>query len=484
MLKILLAKEFLENIKNYRFVIAFLLTVIIIPTGFYINVNKYMTDKQHYDETLRLYDDNHKVVLDVMSRGAAAFRPPSHMNLLANGVEHLLPTSIKTYGFIQKTGARTQFINNRTIDSPFSFLYGQLDMTYISTVIIAVLAMLFSFNSIAGEKENHSLAQMMSYPIYRSSIIIAKMLANFLVLATVFIIAVVLGIFIIIGVGFPLFSESQNLIRFLIGMFVTLIFIFTFLNLGLCISTLCKNTVISIIILISCWICFLMILPKGSVIIAKIIKPVKSRQVINMEKNQIRIQNKKNLDQALDNLVESSSQLRNLTLNQFRNNLKNGHPTAQTYVEQQQQLTDDFNDELQTDLNRIEIPYRTQRNSQTILAKTIARFSPVSCFVHLMTELAGTGLLEYQQWLATDSQFGQLLYDEIASKHEKGYRFRNLSTSGFNGDYDAQLSKFIPSQLNLSDIIKNVWIDFILLIFYGFLFFVISYVVFLKYDVR
>ena len=43
MLKILLAKEFLENIKNYRFVIAFLLTVIIIPTGFYINVNKYMT---------------------------------------------------------------------------------------------------------------------------------------------------------------------------------------------------------------------------------------------------------------------------------------------------------------------------------------------------------------------------------------------------------------------------------------------------------
>ena len=227
-----------------------------------------------------------------------------------------------------------------------------------------------------------------------------------------------------------------------------------------------------------------MILPKGSVIIAKIIKPVKSRQVINMEKNQIRIQNKKDLDQVLDDLDESSSQLRTLTINQFRNNLKNGHPTAQTYVEQQQQFSDNFNDELQTDLNRIETLYRTQRNSQTTLAKTFARFSPVSCFVHLMTELAGTGLLEYQQWLATDSQFRQLLYDEIASKHEKGYRFRNLSNSGFNGDYYAELSKFIPSQLNLSDILKNVWLDFILLIFYGFLFFVISYVVFLKYDVR
>jgi ABC-type transport system involved in multi-copper enzyme maturation permease subunit len=478
MFKILLKKEILENIKNYRFVIALLLTLMIIPTGFYINVKKSMADKQHYNETLRLYNDNHKVVQDVMSRGAATFRPPSDMNLLSNGVEHLLPTAIKTFGFIQNTGARTKFINNRTMDSPFAFLYGRLDMTYTGTVIMAVLAMFFSFNSITGEKESRSLAQIMSYSVSRSTIISAKMLANFLVLAMVFLVAVVVGILVILK------TEFHHFFRFLLGILVSLIFIFTFLNLGLCISTLTKNTITSIVVLISCWIFFSMILPKGSVVLAKTIKPVKSREVIEMGKNQIRIQNRKELDEAVDGIVESSPELRDLTLNQFWNRLKDGNPAAQSYIDRQQELEDDFKEKLQTESDRIESHYQTQRNNQKALAKSIARLSPVSCFVHLMTELAGTGLLEYQRWLETESRFHQLLYDEIASKYEKGYRFRQFSRGGYSGDRNAPVVNLNPLPLRLGDIFKNVWIDFILLILYGILFFAAAYVIFLKYDVR
>ena len=46
----------------------------------------------------------------------------------------------------------------------------------------------------------------------------------------------------------------------------------------------------AIVGLMVCWVVLFLILPKASVIVAKIVRPVKSQQVIDIEKSQVRMQ--------------------------------------------------------------------------------------------------------------------------------------------------------------------------------------------------
>ena len=104
MFKTIVIKEFQENIRDSRFVVAMLLCMIIIPLGFFINAKDYQAKEQNDRDSVRLYDDSHKMVIDVMRLGGAAFRPSSPLSMLSGGVEHLLPTSVETVGYITNMG--------------------------------------------------------------------------------------------------------------------------------------------------------------------------------------------------------------------------------------------------------------------------------------------------------------------------------------------------------------------------------------------
>ena len=91
MFKTIVIKEFQENIRDSRFVVAMLLCMIIIPLGFFINAKDYQAKEQNDRDSVRLYDDSHKMVIDVMRLGGAAFRPSSPLSMLSGGVEHLTP---------------------------------------------------------------------------------------------------------------------------------------------------------------------------------------------------------------------------------------------------------------------------------------------------------------------------------------------------------------------------------------------------------
>ncbi len=171
MFKVLFYKELQDNIQNFRFVIALILCVTIIPLGFYVNFKEYEAKEQNYKESVKLYEESHKIILDVMHTGGEAFRPPSSLSMLSSGVEFLLPNSVETVGYLTYRGAQTQFNNSRSLDSPFSFLYGYLDLTFIVSVIISLLAMLLTYNSLAGEKESRTLSQILSNSVSRNTII-------------------------------------------------------------------------------------------------------------------------------------------------------------------------------------------------------------------------------------------------------------------------------------------------------------------------
>jgi ABC-type transport system involved in multi-copper enzyme maturation permease subunit len=484
MFRILFRKEIAENIHNYRFLLALVLCLVIIPLGFTVSQKDYAARRQVYDQAVRDYEQTRATVTDLMSSGGAAFRAPSPLSLLSGGVEPVLPNSVETRGFISESGAQVGFNNTRRLDNPFTSLFGRLDLTFIVTTVLAVLVMIFTFNAVAGEKERRTLAQIMANPVPRPTVVAAKMAAGASLLAAAFLAGTATGLLLTAGLGLSPFREPGTALPFAIAVGVSLIFLLVFYNLGLLVSALTRSSVSAMVALFSFWVFLAMIFPKGSIVVAKLILPVKSQQVVDLEKSQVRFQSDSDFYGYLDRLAKSTPAIKNMSTDEYFKARRAKNSAVEAFEKVQTERKAEFTARLNADLDKIDAEFERQRGRQAALARNISRLSPVSCFVHVLAELAGTGFTEERAWRETRSRFKQIIDREIAPL-TRMYFFGNMSYGGDrNLDRKAPAPKFPAVPVPLEKRLAAVWVDLALLLFYGLAFFAGACVLFLRYDVR
>ena len=458
--------------------------LVIIPLGFIVNQNEYKERRQVYEETIRDYEQAHPIIYYVMRDGGAAFRPPSPLGFLSGGVEMVLPTSVESRGLITDQGAEVQFNNVRRVDNPFIWLFGRLDLTFIVSTVLSVLVMLFAFNAIAGEKERRTLAPIMANSVPRPVVIAAKMAAGSALLAASFIAGTLAGVLLTSTLGLSPLSDPVTWAPFGIAIGVSLIFLLVFYSFGLLISSLSRSSISALVALLSTWVAFAMVLPKGSVVMAKLLMPIKSQQVIDLQKAQVRIQFDNEFGAAVFKLAETMPGVKDIPSADFLKQRKAKNPAVAAYEKAQLQMKNEINARLNSELDKIDAAFERQKGHQAALARNLARLSPVSCLVHILAELAGTGFTEANKWEETRSHFKQILDREIANK-EWSLIFKDQYISS-SGDIDAKapVPKLPPEPTTLEMRMASVWVDLVLLGIYGILFFAGAYVSFLRYDVR
>jgi ABC-type transport system involved in multi-copper enzyme maturation permease subunit len=483
MFKVLYLKELRENVQNYRFLLALVLCVVVIPLGFYVSQKDHAQRRQAYDQTVRDYDQSCKTVVDLIRNGGAAFRPPAALGLLSDGMESILPSSVETKGYISEQGAQVQFNNTRRIENPFTALFGRLDLAFMVSTVLAVLVMIFTFNAVAGEKERRTLAQVMANPVSRATVITAKMAAASSLLAAAFLAGTAAGALLTTVMGLGAFGEAGTWGPFLIAIGVALVFLIAFVNLGLLVSAVTRSPVSAMVTLLAVWVALAMILPKGSVVLSRLVLPVESQQVVDLQKNQVRLQNDLDIAADVAKLQKSTPGIKDMSMDEYFKKLKAKDPAIAAFEEAQAKRKAEFAAKLNANLDRIDAEFERRRGRQADLARTISRLSPVSCFVHVLAEVAGTGFTEEAAWRETRTRFKQLLDREIAPKMI-GYTFGDVSYGSVDIDREAPAPKLPPQGVPLETRLAAVWIDLGLLAAYGILFFAGAAAVFFRYDVR
>lgn len=476
-------KELRENVHNFRFLLALLLCLVLIPLGFTVSQKDYTERRKAYDQTVQDYEQSRKTALDVWSNGGSAFRPPSPLGLISDGVEMVLPNAVETRGYISDQGAQVQFNTSRRVENPFTALFGRLDLAFIVSTVLAVLVMIFTFNAIAGEKERRTLAQIMANAVPRSTVIAAKMAAGSSLLGAAFLAGTAAGLLLTIALGLSPFSQPGTTLPFAVAVGVALLFLAGLLALGLLVSALSRNSIAAMITLLAVWVGLAMVLPKASVVASRLLLPVRSQQVVDLEKAQVRAQSGRELETAVRELARTSPGIRGLSASEYFK-LRNAHdPAAAAYEEGQTKLNAEFAASLNAQLDRIDAEFERRRGRQAALARNLSRLSPVSCFTHVLAEVAGTGFVEESAWRTTRSRFKQLLDREIAPK-VGGRRFGDLTYGSVDLDRSAPAPRLAPEPVPLEKRLAAVWLDLALLGVYGLLFFAGAHVAFLHYDVR
>jgi ABC-type transport system involved in multi-copper enzyme maturation permease subunit len=476
----LFLKEMLDGFVSRRFFVVLLLCLIIFPVGSYISRRDYQGRLQNYQEAVRLYESTQKTVGNVLFQGGAkGFREPSRFSFLSTGLEIVLPDAAETVTKYGASYADMRFGNTQGLDNLYEFFHGPLDFSFIVTVVMTFLALAFSYNAVSGEKESGTLAQVLSNSVQRSRIITAKAAAQFLMLAVPFLAGVALSLALVPPA--PAAGQASPWPAIATAVVFSLLTIAAFFNLGLLVSSLTKQAVTSIVVLLLVWTALFAVVPRLSVILTRIAAPEPSEQAFAQEKAQIRLANEKACEAEVDKLIKEYPRPPRKA-DVLRTPGKPQWPPKE-FTDRQAEIRARFQSDLLAATGKAQQAYEKKRDAQIQTSMLVARISPVSCYVRPMAEIAGTGWLEYKRFTETVGRFQQRLNDEIYSK----VRFQRMEggiSSGFSGKSDVPPPRLADVRIPFGDVARNVLPDFVLLLVFNALFFAGAFVAFLRYDPR
>lgn len=483
MFKTLLLKEIRETLHNFQFLIAVLLCFVLIPLGMYVGLKQYEQKHSNYRDAMRLYQERSEGKVSQYF-SAEGYRPPSGLSIFSAGIEDYMPNKVYT-----SRDGLFRIQNESGVDNPKSLILGKIDFHFIVCFVLSVLALLFTFISISGERENGTLRLIVSNQVPRWKIILSKILGNYLVFLSPFITSFLFALLLVNFSGMINIFAPDILPRIVIILLVTLAFLFSMFNLGVLVSTLTRRSITTIISLLFIWVVLVLVIPKLSPMIAKILYPVKSQQVINLEIQNVRSSLKEELESKQKKLFVEL--LRKYKYNNESERNKELFQAMQQYDNEIIPLETEYEELINNEVGKIENDYKNKRNIQYSISENLSRISPVSCFTYIITELSNTGLLEMDNFRKHALQFQDdvkaSVYDKYIIKRYSDYMgtWTNMTTEE---EYDSKKAP-VPQMVNyknatLTDVFKNRWVDVVLIIIFNILFFAASFVSFIRYDVR
>lgn len=490
MFRTLLIKEIQDAVNDFRILITMILCVILIPTGIYLASQEYVRKNQTYQQEQQAYYESNQGKIHGGFQ-AEGYRPPSPLSVFALGLEDFFPKNSRlsnNYSF--------SYERIPDVSEPLSTLFGKIDFIFAVSFVLSILALIFTFNAVSGEKEACTLRLVLANSVPRWQILLAKLFGRYLIFIVPFLTGIFLGLIVVQLSGNINLFITNILFSTLVIIGSSLLFLFIIFNLGILISVLTKQSITSLILQLFCWAFFFLIIPKVSPMIAEVIQPIKSRQIVNKEKDTIRQDLKNELNRKSSDLLK---EIMNQNGVEFDNNLMTvwqseaGSRAIKEYDKNEDkiQMEKEYEEKINSALGKIEQEYKTQLTRQQLLTMNFSRLSPLSCFTYLVTDLAATGPEEMNSFDKNSQKFlefvKQEIYDDFYFKRYSWYG----SYWGFDMKKEGTEDKKhdVPvmrdyRHTTLNQALKANWIDLVLLVFYGILFFAGSFVGFLRYDVR
>ena len=407
-------KEIVSNLLSYKFFIVIVLTVILIFTSFFIMY-------RDFNERLADYD-----IIKPTTEDPIALLAPNPLSMFSKGLDEAMGRSFESsiIGITVRAGQKSG-------NAVFSF-FPSPDFMYIVKVVLSLVALLFGFDQISQERERGTLRLMLSNPTSRARVLVGKWIGNFLSLSIPFLLVVLLG-FAFVNLNRDIHFSADQLVRLALILSATLLYIALFLSLGILISTVTRKASTSVVALLLIWVMMVFVIPNLGNLLARQMVDVPSVAGLSEKRNQIW--------------------------------------TREVLLLIQEGNRDDHFSKINRDNGLLEEDYRNKYNKLVRLSKNINRISPVSSFVYAVTDLAGTGIGEEDNFKRVVLSYNNSIFSEL------------LAAAGDSGpkSYPA----FQYHYRDLSEVFaRGTLFDTAWLIFFNILFFALSYVSFVKYDVR
>ncbi|MCX6170109.1 MAG: ABC transporter permease [Ignavibacteriales bacterium] len=489
MFKLLVEKELKNIIQSPKFVATFITCSVLIILSFAIGINEYNNSVKQFNTAKELSKQEMTQSRSWFGLASKGFRQPDPMQIFSAGVNN----DIGRYSIVHST-KDVKLQNSYYSDDPVFAVFRYVDFTFIVTVIFSLFAILFTYNSINGEKEDGTMRLIFSNSIPRTTFITAKFVGSWLGLVVPLLIPILIGLLMLLLFKIPLSAFHWISISILI--FMAILYLTFFSAFGVFISSLTKYSSVSFLILLVAWILFVFIIPRAGVMTASQFIKVPSIAEAESMKDAY---SKNKWDQHFQQLSTLWAN-RNSEMKGMSESEKQAYQDDNSYawLEQEDKLRTEMQKQISDYSLKLGEDLRNKQSALEKMALTISRFSPASSFQLASMNLSSTGIDLKARYEKEIQDYKKNFVDYTAKKQKESgnqagmFRISVDSKSGVKistGRNESTLDIkdvpiYTPSNFTLAEVISPTIIDIGLLILYSILSYGAAFFVFRKYDLR
>ncbi|MCY3724519.1 MAG: ABC transporter permease subunit [Candidatus Poribacteria bacterium] len=290
-------REIYDNLNSLRFALTTVLLLALMVTNAVRHLREHPKHVQRYREAVA-ESLNHLTTRAEESLYTLAqygpgnlYKKPSPLHFCANGSEPILPDMVEvnkpvvfgTIGTSDSYEEKVVLHGIWTLSYPDANLQNkdvgpdvsQVDWGFIIGYVLSLLALLFTFDTISGERERGTLRLMLANSIPRHTVLIGKFLGALLSVSIPFILAVLVNL-LLISTANTVHLTADAWARLGIIFCLALLYTSLFLALGLLVSTRVQRSAVSLMILLLTWVTFVVFMPSTLASIASSFSPAVS----------------------------------------------------------------------------------------------------------------------------------------------------------------------------------------------------------------
>jgi hypothetical protein len=484
MLWALIKKEILDHLMSLRFAIACMLCLVVILCSVFVRSQDF----------LQVLDDARQEA-DMGRQRLRDYRRPWDLGWDGEPVPILRrPNPLKVFvrGMSDTNGGVVNVSTGRRIEpafegltNPAKPLFPTIDLVMFVGLIMSLMALVFGYDAICGEKQRGTLRLMLSYSVPRDRVVIAKWIGGYVTLIVPFLLTALAGAVLVHA--HPAMSLRAGQWARLGGVVgLAMLYVAAVFSLALYVSCLTRGPATSVMVLLSAWVILVLVVPNVSPHVAQAVLPVGSAREAEKQRQAAA----EEIDERLHEKIEAYLERVGLEEEWWRDFPWGKWPQMETAFKLWIYETPLHG---QARIDRLEawekIDQRTRRrvDAQIRLSRWIARVSPFSCFALASTELADAGVVHQrrfnEQLREYQIAFCRWIFAECQAMERKGLARRGRYP---NWQHDKEepmpVFRYVPPAAG--DYARAAGVDAGILAGATLVLFMLSCVTFSRYDVR
>ncbi len=470
MLLTLIRKEMMHHILSVRFIVLLLMCLLLVPLTLSINYQHYRQNLVDYQEAVKLANIeettvNPKMPLEPEVEVSKLFLKPTPLSVFAKGLGDAQPS----YLGMTRNGI-TQGPPS-TFSAPLSQLLGHLDFLFVVGTVFSLLALLFTFDAVAGEREAGTLRITLSNSIPRDLFLWSKLIGGYVVFVVPFLVSLLFGLLILVWQGFPL-GEPEIFPRVLGLTLISLLYIGVFFAIGTVISTYLDNSKTALIVAFTVWVFAVLIIPRVGFLAAKLIVPTQTSQSVYMEKTAMR----DDFNAVIDK--EKWKAIMEIPPDEHGNVMVGGE-NAKKVDERVKPLEEEYRSKFQDYADKLDRDYKRETERQEQIGEMLSRITPTSSLIYLATNLTQTGKETRSIYFQVGDRYYDMLHTDLFSKISD-----HASTRAFTSEDTVKITQPPPLEtITLGETLRQSMVDVLLLCFFAVALTTVAFLKFFRSDI-
>ncbi len=251
MLIVLIRRELLDNLMTFRFAAAVFITLLLVVAATAVLIQDYERRLESYNtsiETNRQRLHRWHTYSPGMGR-LYVDRPPNPLSVFNVGLDKRLGNKIAvSHSFVPSLWDAEMDSSDNSFLNIFSFI----DIVFIFEVVLSLLALIFAYDALAGERERGTLRLVLTHPVRRGHILIAKYTSAMLCLLVPLLVSLLLAV-ILLTTSTSIALRTEDFLRLGGIVLSSFMYLSVFYLIGLLISSVTRRTNTALMLSIFVW---------------------------------------------------------------------------------------------------------------------------------------------------------------------------------------------------------------------------------------